>query len=85
MRSSRSVGSLATSLLRFRASASSSLRVFATIANGSSGSGIDHGAISIGSSGAETVSPVSAEPTFVSAQRSPATQNGHLAQVRAQR
>ena len=74
LRSSRSVGSPATSRDRLRANVSSSLRVFATTATGSSGSGIAHGSISSGSSGEDTVSPVSAEPTFVSAQRSPATQ-----------
>ena len=38
------------------------------------GSGIGHGRISNGLSGLDTVSPVSAEPSLVSAQMSPATQ-----------
>jgi hypothetical protein len=74
LRSSRSVGSPATSRDRLRDNVSSSLRVFATIATGSSGSGIVHGRIRSGLSGLDTVSPVSAEPSLVSAQMSPATQ-----------
>ena len=46
------------------------------MATGSSGSGISHGWISSGKSLAETVSPVSAGPSFVSAQMSPATLYG---------
>ena len=76
LRSSRSVGSPATSRARFLASASSSERVLATTATGSSGSGISHGAISSGSSLAEMVSPVSALADLVIAQMSPATQYG---------
>ncbi len=76
LRSSRSVGSPATRRARLRASASSSARLWATIATGSSGSGISQGAISSGSSLAEMVSPVSALPDLVIAQMSPATQSG---------
>jgi len=61
-----------TSRLRFFARASSSERVFATTAIGSSGSGISHGDISSGSSFDEIVSPVSAVPDLVIAQMSPA-------------
>ena len=73
LRSSRSVGSPAVSLARPLASASSSLRVFARTATGSSGSGISHGAISSGASLAEMVSPVSALVSLVTATMSPAT------------
>jgi hypothetical protein len=76
LRSRRSVGSPATSRFRLRDRASSSLRVLATMATGSSGSGICHGVMSSGRSGADTVSPVSAEVTLVSAHTSPATQYG---------
>ena len=48
----------------------------ATIATGSSGSGISHGATSSGESLAEIVSPVSALVDFVIAQMSPATACG---------
>jgi hypothetical protein len=76
LRSSRMVGSPATSRPRFLARASSSARVLATIATGSSGSGISQGATSSGFSLAEIVSPVSALFDLVIAQMSPATQAG---------
>src|SRR6266540_921219 len=76
LRSSRIVGSPATSRPRFLARASSSERVLATMATGSSGSGISQGAISSGCSLLEMVSPVSAVLDFVIAQMSPAIQNG---------
>ena len=53
-------------------SASSSPRVCAVIATGSSGSGRSQHSSSSGSSDADTVSPVSALPSLVSAQMSPA-------------
>jgi hypothetical protein len=58
------------------ASASSSERVFATIATGSSGSGMSHGPISSGLSFVDSVSPVSAVFDLVMAQMSPATTYG---------
>jgi len=72
LRSSRSVGSAATILASVLTSASSSPRVCAVIATGSSGSGRSQHESSSGSSAADTVSPVSALPSFVSAQMSPA-------------
>ena len=58
--SSRSVGSSATSRPRACDSLSSSALDLATMATGSSGSGIDHGSISSGWSLSDSVSPVSA-------------------------
>ncbi len=73
LRSSRSVGSAATSRVSVRPSASSSARLRATTATGSSGSGRFQHDSSSGSDAAETVSPVSALPSLVSAAMSPAT------------
>ncbi len=73
LRSSRRVGSPAVSLPRPLARASSSLRVLAATATGSSGSGMSQAPTSSGSSLAEIVSPVSAVDTFVTAHMSPAT------------
>ncbi len=73
LRSSRSVGSAATSLARVLISASSSPLVCAITATGSSGSGSSQHESSSGWSLAETVSPVSAVPSLVRAQMSPAT------------
>ena len=70
--SSRSVGSSATSRPRPCDSLSSSAFDLATMATGSSGSGITHGSISSGSSLAERVSPVSARVSLATAQMSPA-------------
>ena len=72
-RSTRTVGSPAVSRPSALASASSSPRVAASTAIGSSGSGISHGAISSGADFAEIVSPVSAVPSRPTAQMSPAT------------
>ena len=85
LRSSRMVGSPATRRPRFLASASSSERVLATMATGSSGSGMSHGPIRSGLSFVESVSPVSAVLDLVIAQMSPATHVGHLAQLAAER
>ncbi len=75
-RSTRRVGSPAVTFPRFLARASSSPCVAASTATGMSGSGMSQGATSSGRSLAEIVSPVSAVPSLVSAQMSPATQNG---------
>ena len=85
LRSRRSVGSPATSRARFLASASSSERVLATTAIGSSGSGIVHGSMSSGLSLPDRVSPVSALPDLVIAQMSPAMQYGTSRSCRAER
>ena len=69
-------GSPAVTFPRFLARASSSPCVAASMATGMSGSGMSQGATSSGSSLAEIVSPVSAVPSLVSAQISPATQKG---------
>ena len=53
-------------------SLSSSVLDLATIATGSSGSGIDHGSMSSGCSFDDSVSPVSAVPSFATAQMFPA-------------
>jgi hypothetical protein len=74
LRSRCSVGSAATIRASVLTSASSSPRVRATTATGSSGSGRSQQDSSSGSSAAETVSPVSAVLSLVSAQMSPATQ-----------
>ncbi len=73
LRSSHMVGSPAVSLVSPLASESSSERVLARTAIGSSGSGMSQGATSSGSSLAETVSPVSALASLVTATMSPAT------------
>ncbi len=65
LRSSRSVGSLATSRPRLRARVSSSCLLYTY-----------QGRTSSGSAGSDTVSPVSAEPSLVTAHTSPATQQG---------
>ena len=70
--SRRSVGSSATRRLSAWESLSSSALDFATIATGSSGSGIDQDSISSGFSLSESVSPVSAVPSLATAQMSPA-------------
>ena len=70
--SSRSVGSSATSRPRPCDSLSSSAFDLATMATGSSGSGITHGSISSGSSLDDRVSPVSARLSLATAQMSPA-------------
>ena len=70
--SRRSVGSSATSRFRPWESLSSSALDLATIATGSSGSGIDQDSISSGSSLSDSVSPVSAVPSLATAQMSPA-------------
>ncbi len=77
--SSFSVGSSATSRPMPWDSLSSSALDFATMATGSSGSGISQGSISSGWSLAERVSPVSALPSLATAQMSPAM---HCATVR---
>ena len=70
--SSRSAGSSATSRPSPVDSLSSSAFDLARIAIGSSGSGMSHASTSSGLSLADSVSPVSAEPSFVTAQMSPA-------------
>ena len=69
------VGSSATSLLSATDSLSSSVLDLATIATGSSGSGIVHGSISSGCSLEDSVSPVSAVPSLATAQMLPAEQD----------
>ena len=71
--STRTLGSSAASRPRAWESLSSSALLDATIATGSSGSGIDHGRSTRGSSAADRVSPVSARVSRPIAQRSPAT------------
>ena len=70
--SSRSVGSSATRRLSAWESLSSSALDLATIATGSSGSGIDQDSISSGLSLSDSVSPVSAVLSLATAQMSPA-------------
>jgi len=70
--SRRSVGSSATSLASACDILSSSALDFAWIATGSSGSGLAHASISSGRSLSDRVSPVSALPSFATAQMSPA-------------
>ena len=70
--SSRIVGSSATSRWSAADSLSSSAFERATIAAGSSGSGIVHGSISSGWSRDDSVSPVSAVDSFATAQTDPA-------------
>ena len=71
--STRTLGSSAASRPSAWESLSSSALLEATIAIGSSGSGIDHGRSTRGSSIAESVSPVSARESRPMAHRSPAT------------
>src|ERR1039458_2241805 len=70
--SRRSVGSSATSRYSAWESLSSSALDLATMATGSSGSGIVHGSISSGWSLSDSVPPVSAVPSLATAQMSPA-------------
>ncbi len=70
--SRRMVGSSATSLASAVASLSSSALERATMATGSSGSGIDQGSMSSGVSRDDSVSPVSAVASFATAQIEPA-------------
>jgi hypothetical protein len=70
--SSRMVGSSATSRPSAADILSSSAFERATIATGSSGSGIGHGSISSGSSRDDSVSPVSAVASLATAQTDPA-------------
>ena len=71
--STRRLGSSAASRPSACDSLSSSALLFATIATGSSGSGIDHGFSTRGSPIEDRVSPVSARLSLPIAQRSPAT------------
>jgi hypothetical protein len=73
LRSSRIVGSSATNRPRLVASLSSSAFEWATIATGSSGSGITQGSTRSGLSLSERVSPVSALCSLATATMSPAT------------
>ncbi len=68
----RSVGSSATSRARACDILSSSALDLAVIATGSSGSGTDHGCMSSGRDGSDSVSPASAVASLATAQMSPA-------------